>query len=156
FASSDSAKKATDLQREHRAVFAARHQTLLASQYPGDMNNVLYARMKRRVNRRILFIDDRVPHGWLGSGFPRARTILSALLNKKCFVTFYPFTTIDENWASVYADMPDEVEFMMGYGPPLIEAFLRSRRGYYDTIFVSRPHNMKMLKPVLEAHPAWF
>jgi glycosyltransferase involved in cell wall biosynthesis len=71
-------------------------------------------------------------------------------------VTFYPFTTFDESWASVYADMPDEVEFMIGYGPTLIEAFLRIRRGYYDTILVSRPHNMKRLKPVLEAHPEWF
>jgi glycosyltransferase involved in cell wall biosynthesis len=112
--------------------------------------------MKRRENRRVLFIDDRVPHTWLGSGFPRARTILSALLNQKCFVTFYPFTTFDESWASVYADMPDEVEFMIGYGPTLIEAFLRIRRSYYDTIIVSRPHNMKVLKPVLEAHPEWF
>src|SRR5215471_309688 len=156
FASSDSSKKATDLQREHQKIFASRHQTLLASQYAADISNVLSARMKRRENRRVLFIDDRVPHTWLGSGFPRARTILSTLLNQKCFVTFYPFTTFDESWASVYADMPDEVEFVIGYGPMLIEAFLRNRRGYYDTIFVSRPHNMKMLKPVLEAHPEWF
>jgi GT2 family glycosyltransferase len=156
FASFASAKEATDLQREHQTIFAARHQKVLASQYAADMNNVLSARIKRRENRRVLFIDDRVPHTWLGSGFPRARTILSALLNQKCFVTFYAFTTFDESWASVYADMPDEVEFIIGYGPPLIEAFLRTRRGYYDTILVSRPHNMKMLKPVLEAHPEWF
>jgi GT2 family glycosyltransferase len=156
FASSDSAKKATDLQREHQATFAARHHALLASQYTADMNHVLPARMKRRENRRVLFIDDRVPHTWLGSGFPRARTMLSALLNQKCFVTFYPFTIFDESWASVYSDMPNEIEFMIGYGPPLVEAFLRNRRGYYDIILVSRPHNMKMLKPVLEAHPEWF
>jgi GT2 family glycosyltransferase len=156
FASSDSAKTATDLQREHQAVFAARHQTFLASQYAADMNIVLPARMKRQENRRVLFIDDRVPHTWLGSGFPRARAILTSLLNQECFVTFYPFTIIDESWTSVYSDMPDEIEFMMGYGVPLIEAFLRTRRGYYDTILISRPHNMKMLKPVLEAHPDWF
>src|SRR5205823_1707366 len=34
--------------------------------------------------------------------------------------------------------------------------FLRNRRGYYDTIFVSRPHNMKILKMLRDAHPDWF
>jgi glycosyltransferase involved in cell wall biosynthesis len=71
-------------------------------------------------------------------------------------VTFYPFTDFDESWNSVYSDMPGQIEFMMGYGPQLIEAFLRNRRDYYDTILVSRPHNMKLLKPVLDAHPEWF
>jgi glycosyltransferase involved in cell wall biosynthesis len=74
-------------------------------------------------------------------------------VKQKCFVTFYPLTVFDENWTSVYSDMPGEVEFMLGYGPPLIEAFLRNRQGYYDMILVSRPHNLKILKTVCEAHP---
>jgi glycosyltransferase involved in cell wall biosynthesis len=45
---------------------------------------------------------------------------------------------------------------MMGYGPPLLEAFLRNRRGYYDTIFVSRPHNMEPLARILAENPGWF
>ena len=73
-----------------------------------------------------------------------------------CFVTFYPLSEFNEDWNSVYSDMPAEVEFMMGYGPPLLEPFLRVRAGYYDTIFISRPHNMKILKPLLDAHPEWF
>jgi glycosyltransferase involved in cell wall biosynthesis len=112
--------------------------------------------MKGPRSRRILFIDDRVPHTWLGSGFPRARAILLALLKKSCFVTFYPLSLFDENWPSVYSDMPGEVEFMIGYGPPLLETFLRNRPDYYDAIFVSRPHNMKLLQPVLDAHRGWF
>jgi O-antigen biosynthesis protein len=156
FASSDSAKSATDLQRDHQHIFAARHQKLLSSHPPADMDFILPARMKTPDSRRILFIDDRVPHTWLGSGFPRARAILLALLKQNCFVTFYPFSVFDESWASVYSDMPGEIEFMIGYGPGLLEPFLRNRRGYYDAIFVSRPHNMKLLRPVLEAHRDWF
>jgi len=38
----------------------------------------------------------------------------------------------------------------------LLEPFLRNRPGYYDTIFVSRPHNMKILRTILDAHPEWF
>jgi glycosyltransferase involved in cell wall biosynthesis len=112
--------------------------------------------MKNRGKKRVLFIDDRVPHTWLGSGFPRARAILLTLLKHDCFVTFYPLAELEEDWASVYADMAPEVEFMTGYGPALLEPFLRNRAGYYDTIFISRPHNMTILKPILDGHPEWF
>jgi GT2 family glycosyltransferase len=156
FASSDSAKAATDLQRNHQKIFAARHQALLAKHERAEANSILPARMKDHGRRKVLFIDDRVPHSWLGSGFPRSRALLLSLLKQNCFVTFYPFDVFDERWSSVYADMPHEIEFMMGYGPPLLEPFLRNRRDYYDTIFISRPHNLKILKPIREAHPDWF
>jgi GT2 family glycosyltransferase len=156
FASSGSVTDATDLHREHQRIFATRHQDLLAEHLEPDVNSILFARMKSRTKRRVLFIDDRVPHKWLGSGFPRARDILLALLRQGCFVTFFPLSEFGEDWTSVYADMPGEIEFMMKYGPPLLEPFLRNRQSYYDTIFISRPHNMKILKPILDAHPRWF
>jgi GT2 family glycosyltransferase len=156
FGSSTSTTSATDLQREHQQIFVSRHAALLESHYAPGVNSILPARMKPRGERRILFIDDRVPHAWLGSGFPRARAILLALLKENCFVTFYPFSVFEEAWTSVYSDMPAEVEFMMGYGPALLEAFLRIRFSYYDTIFISRPHNMKILKSVIDAHKDWF
>src|SRR5262249_8313685 len=115
----------------------------------------LAARMKKR-GWRVLVIDDRVPHTWLGSGFPRARAILLTLLKQDCFITMYPLSEFNEDWSSVYTDMPGEIEFMAGYGQPLLEPFLRNRQSYYDTIVVSRPHNMKILKPLLDAHPDWF
>jgi len=106
--------------------------------------------------KRVLFIEDRVPHPWLGSGFPRARAILLSLVRQGYFVTFYPVDEFQESWSCVYSDMPREIEFMLGYGPPLLEPFLRHRHEYYDMIFVSRPHNMKLLQPLLSAHPEWF
>ena len=156
FASSESAVHATDLQRQHQSIFAARHNEMLRTHFAPDLNAILLARMKDRGKRRILFIDDQVPHTWLGSGFPRSRAILLTLVRQNCFVTFYPLTHFNEHWTSVYADMPQEIEFMMGYGPALLEPFLRNRPGYYDAIFVSRPHNMSILKPLVEAHPGWF
>jgi GT2 family glycosyltransferase len=156
FASSESASHATELQREHQRIFALRHSKQLADHYAPDLNSILPARIKNRGKRKILFLDDRVPHSWLGSGFPRARAILLALVRQKCLVTFYPLTQFDEGWTSVYSDMPPEIEFMTGYGPPLLEPFLRNRPSYYDSIIISRPHNMKILKPVLDTHPDWF
>ena len=155
FASSDSVKSATDLHRGHQQIFAERHRAMLSNQHAPDFDAVLPARM-RGGKKRVLFIDDRVPHRWLGSGFPRSRTILQALVEQGFFVTFYPLDDFDENWPSIYSDMPREIEFMTGFGPPLLEAFLRSRKGYYDTIFISRPHNMKVFQRILASHPEWF
>jgi glycosyltransferase involved in cell wall biosynthesis len=38
----------------------------------------------------------------------------------------------------------------------MLESFLRTRKDYYATIIVSRPHNMELLGPILTAHPDWF
>ena len=155
FASSRSPEDAAVLQRENQRKFAVKHARFLTDHCDPDPDSVLHARM-RNADKRILLLDDRAPHSWLGSGFPRALAILYALLKQGYFVTFYPSDVVDEEWSSVYLDMPQEVEFMTGMGRPLLEAFLRNRRGYYDTILVSRPHNMSLLRPILESNPDWF
>ncbi len=147
---------AIDLQIAHQKLFESRHQKWLSNHQTPDPDAILPARMKKDGNQRLLFIEDRVPHPWLGSGFPRARSILLSLVTQGFFVTFYPLTQFAESWDSVYSDMPDEVEFMAGYGPPLLESFLRYRHSYYQTIFISRPHNMRILERILSAHADWF
>ena len=108
-------------------------------------------------HRHVLVLDDRVPHPWLGSGFPRARTMLVAMQKLGCLITFYPMMEdLFEEWSTVYADFPRDIEVINEMGPELLEAFLRDRRGYYDTLVVSRPHNMNALKPVLKDYPDWF
>jgi GT2 family glycosyltransferase len=155
FGSSTNVSRAISLQREHQDLFASRHQGWLSKHPAAGAEAILPARMKH-AGKRVLFFEDRVPHPWLGSGFPRARAILRSLLRQGYFVTFYPMDEFEESWSCVYSDMPREIEFMLGYGPPLLEPFLRHRHDYYDTIFVSRPHNMKLLQPLLTAHPEWF
>ncbi|NEP37812.1 MAG: glycosyltransferase [Okeania sp. SIO2H7] len=65
-------------------------------------------------------------------------------------MTLYP-TNLDyyENWSTIYADIPQTVEVMRGYGAIMLEDFLRERRGYYNFVFVSRPHNIKHLNFIL-------
>jgi len=155
FASSASVTKATDLHRAHQILFRNRHSEALSKQYPADLSFTLQARM-RGGKKRILFLDDRVPHTWCGSGYPRSRTILLAMLEQGFFLTLYPMFVMTEEWSSVYSDIPREVEVMTDYGPPLLEAFLRNRIGYYDTIFVSRPHNMKQFARIVSENPNWF
>jgi O-antigen biosynthesis protein len=156
FASSDTIKSATDLQRDHQRIFEARHRALLNDHYACDPDSILAARMKKPHGKRVLFIDDRVPHPWLGSGFPRAHAMLLALVKQGHFVTFYPLAVPDGDWATIYTDMPAEVEFITAHEPAYLEMFLRNRRGYYDAIIVSRPPNMSIFRNVLSAYPEWF
>jgi len=135
-------------------VFGCR-PAFIAEQYSSSAGSILEARMRNR-SKRLLFLEDRVPHTWLGSGFPRARTVLLSMLKQGYFVTFYPLFIADEDWPSVYSDMPKDVEFMTGWGRLALEGFLRSRRAYYDTIFVSRPHNLAMLQPLVQENPDFF
>src|SRR5262249_59980771 len=43
FASSESVTHATDLQRDHQRIFAARHQQALATHFAPDPNSIVYA-----------------------------------------------------------------------------------------------------------------
>jgi glycosyltransferase involved in cell wall biosynthesis len=156
FGSTTSTQTAIDLQQAHQSIFEQRHRASLRTHYDADVNSILVARMKRRDTGRVLFLDDRVPHPSLGSGFPRAQAMLLTLLKQGFFVTFYPLTYFNEDWPAVYADMPRELEVIRDFGPALLEAFLRSRPRYYDWIVVSRPHNMKTLQQIILNYPEWF
>lgn len=98
--------------------------------------------------RRILLIEDRVPHRHLGAGHPRSNLILRELVKMGYRVTLYPFVIPPEERKNVYHDIPTEVEVML-IGPENLKRFLRNRRAYYDLIFVSRPHNMQALREAL-------
>lgn len=154
FASSDSSQAATELQSRHRWSFVSKHAGWLGGQHKSDAKNVLAAssRLPKQA-KRVLLLDDRVPHNILGSGFPRSNRIVWELVRMGHFVTCYPLSVPQEDWASVYQDIPREVEVIVDHGPSLLEQFLKDREGYYDLIFVSRPHNMAILKAILEKKP---
>lgn len=154
FASSGSQHDAIQLQAKHQKVFGHKHRDWLAAKHVSAPSNVLAARAALPAGgRRILFMDDRVPHVTIGSGFPRSNRILSELVRMKYFVTLFPLNFPQEEWASVYQDVPREVEVMLEYGLPRLEEFLKERGRYYDYIFVSRPHNMASLKSLLSRNP---
>ena len=154
FGSSASPDSAIGLQRLHRSRFAEKHARALASLPPPGKSSVLAARSPHE-RRRVLVVDDRVPHQVLGSGFPRSRAILQSMVSEGLRVTFYPMTMAEEGWPSVYQDIPRTVEVILGSGVGGLEAFLRERSGYYDVILVSRPHNMEVFGRVRGAHPEW-
>lgn len=150
FASSKSSDAALQLQAKNREIFVNNHRDRLQSHYLPDPANILFARTAATKQPRVLFIDDRVPHAFLGAGYPRAREILLSLLELGYAVTFYPLNDlIDEgDWDAVYRDIPKAVEIMTEHGRPKLAEFLQQRAGYYETIIISRPHNMQIFQPI--------
>lgn len=103
---------------------------------------------------RVLFIEDFVPHSFLGAGFPRSNRILSELVRMGLSVTLYPTSAASgEDWVSVYQDVPLKVRVVSGRGLAGLEQFLTETEGRYDLLFVSRPHNMAVISSLLRKNP---
>jgi len=151
FASSGGQHKASQLQDKHRQVLLRKHPDYLARQPNADMPP-LFCRTANR-QRNILVIDDRVPHADLGSGYPRCREMLTVLAGSGFNVSLYPLQFPDESWHATYATLPANIEVLLNHGNAQLSAFLNRRRGFYQTVLVSRIHNMRTLNDVLAAQP---
>lgn len=150
FASSENNEQAIDLQQRNQETFIKKHRVWLQSQYPPELSNILNASIRKGEKPRILFIDDRIPHPYLGSGYTRSSKILQFMNNLGCLITFYPTDlSYPENWQDTYQDIPRTIEIAKDWGLQKLEDFLRSRSNFYDLVFVSRPHNMNHLNYIL-------
>ena len=156
FGSSTKVSTALNLQNKNRRTFCDKHASALSEGHlaPSEAN-VLRARM--RDNRsRILFVEDRVPLLDAGGGLPRANEILRLMAEAGFFVTFLPSTSPNESWMETWATVPEGVEVAMNVGLAGLEAFLEERTGYYQQIFISRPHNMEKLAEITKRRPELF
>ena len=142
---------AVALQERNRALFVERHAAALAAAHHRLGTAPLEARMRERGRGRVLVIDDRAPVASLGSGLPRAASILEALSAAGWFVTHYPLQFPEPDPAAAAA-FPG-VEIAYGHGVVGLPAFLRERVGYYDAVLVSRPHNMETYRRALAVVP---
>ncbi|GJD59046.1 glycosyltransferase [Methylobacterium dankookense] len=93
---------------------------------------------------RVLYIDDAVPHHDLGSGLPRANFIIKAMDSLGYRVTVYPVHRADSNIYDRYRDLPDTVEILNPGSAVGLSSLFDERRDHYDTMWVSRPHNIDL------------
>jgi GT2 family glycosyltransferase len=142
---------ALSLQTERRAIFARTHGAWLERSTYSRGTSLLKARTRRRDGQRILFIEDRVPHERLGSGYPRALAITKALIGLGHHVTVFPLLVPHEAWDEAYADVPREAELWVGGGAAGLANLMDAHGTDYDTIIVSRPHNMRVVRHALPA-----
>jgi GT2 family glycosyltransferase/Tfp pilus assembly protein PilF len=154
FASSLKRETAITLQTKNQQIFVDKHQDWLSSQYQPDLKKILFARSRKDNRQRILFIDDRIPHPYLGSGYTRSHSILNRMVELGYFVTFYPTDlSYQENWNDIYQDIDRQVEIVTSFGLNGLGEFLDNRKSYYDIIFISRPHNINHLNHLLTQDP---
>ena len=145
FASSTQSSDAIDLQKKNRSKFFEKHKEYLAEMCEPDLKNVLQARQINK-SKKILFIDDRIPHQDLGAGFPRSNLILSLLVDSGYDVTVYSLNfPKEDDWLEMYRDIDPKVEMVYDYRRERIKKFIKERKDYYDLIWVSRPHNFEFL-----------
>lgn len=157
FASDVGSGRALALQARNREIFVQRHAGFLAGQLEASPSALLRARQRLRPSQpRVLVIDDRVPVPSLGRGYPRAAAIVHALDAAGAFVTHYPLLTPEESWRTVYETLPERTEVMLGLGLAGLMDFLLARRGLYDVVLVSRPHNMQAVQAIRAARPEVF
>lgn len=156
FGSSASTEQALALQRRNRKKLIEKHQETLAGKPAASSFEILNARDLTMYRGRVLFIEDRVPHDALGSGYPRCRTIVQSLTELGMFITFYPLLFPREGWDVTYNTLPRQVEVMLDHGKAELQRFLQEREGYYDYLLVSRPHNMEIVKYLHDKHPSLF
>ena len=153
FGSAGARAEATKLQTINQGKFKALHEAALQGRFTPSEANIARARHAGPTRRLVLFIDDRVPHAHLGSGFPRAAAILKHLVSLGAAVTLLPTDDQFHSWDKVRRTLPPTVEVAFGVARDRLASFLGARRGLYDAVFVSRPHNMQALNEALERDP---
>lgn len=155
WASSTSGVDAVALMEGRQALFAQRHQARLAQRPPPEDAQPDKDRwLAQPHTRRILLIDNAVPHMAVGGGLPRARLVVHALADQH--LTLFPLWDFDDDWSAVYASIPETVEVMLGVGASGLERFLEQRAGVYDYVMVSRPPNMAFVKQLWDRRPELF
>lgn len=147
---SSSSSEAVALMQANRARFVPRHQAFLDG-LPA-IGTESHPHLRRSGARRVLVIEDRVPHVDLGSGFPRSLRLVEAMVASGWFVTLYPRHPVDDA-ASAYRSLPREVEVMLGWDIAYLARFLAARQGCYEVVVVCRSHNLSDVHAALGDAP---
>lgn len=127
---------------EHQKKFLHKWSAVLQQHYAPGLSQISAARIAAGASGlQILYIDDRIPHRNLGSGYPRSNDILRELValghHVTCSTLMFPLQR-DE-----YSDIPREIELFDGLRnrATLIKDYCRCS----DVVWVSRPHNLHVL-----------
>jgi O-antigen biosynthesis protein len=152
FASAENNEAASEAQTKNQAKFRRLHEETLRRRLNRD-SKPLFARQAGRRKLRLLFVDDFVPHQYLGAGFPRAKTMIDGFLTAGTQITLCPTLDKRHSWKDVRRTLDPSVEVAFEIGHQGLRKFIKDRQGFYDAVLVSRPHNMVHLNSALEDDP---
>lgn len=126
-----------------RDMFRARHHKWLFGS--GAQGKGILVRDVSKYRFRVLYIDDYTPHIDLGAGLPRANSIVNIMAKLGYLVTVLPHFSSDAIVADRYRDIDPRVEILQAGGHQALGRILDDRAQVYDALWVSRPHNIKMV-----------
>jgi GT2 family glycosyltransferase len=147
YGSAGASEKAFALMNSNRIKFLQKHKEFLSTK-PHPRSEVFPFALdlpRNRKSRRVLFLEDYLPHQYLGAGFPRSAAIVRALVELGHKVTIYALFRRPEVWAELVQEFPLTVEIHWLHGREGFLEFLRERSGCFDICWVCRPHNMELL-----------
>ncbi len=148
YASSNPIVSSGLMQRNHYN-FTKEHSDFLRFQSPCHLDNVLIARQRRKNNKRILFIEDRIPLKFLGSGYIRSNDIITQMDKMGYEVTVYPINYYYPHLYQIYLSLPDTVEILFNHTIENLREFFKERAGFYDLIWIGRTHNLNRILPIM-------
>ncbi|MDG2422008.1 MAG: glycosyltransferase [Gammaproteobacteria bacterium] len=148
FGSSEGFKEASFLQKKNQQTLCRKHKEWLSGKYEADLSSILNARSANNFSN-ILFIDDRVPHPNLGSGYPRCAHLLNKLAQLDLNITLYPLQFPIDDWNASYQTLDNNIEIILGGGRAGLHTLLTERKNFFEHIIVSRVHNMEFFKNII-------
>jgi len=137
------------LMEKNRPAFVAKWRRQLEEQFEYTPENVLHAR-GRAAKGAVLVIDDVVPLSDRGSGYARTYAMLRYLVELGHRVTFYPAS--DPIPWQPYLQNVQQRGVEVVCGETTFPRWAAERSGYYQTVIVSRPHNMGGTWETIEKH----
>ncbi|MBN1594995.1 glycosyltransferase, partial [candidate division FCPU426 bacterium] len=144
---------AVQMQKTNQKKFVQKWGKHLSEHWDPVGENILPAREGVRARANILFIDDRIPNPMLGSGYPRAFDMLMMLRELGYRVTFWPLQVAQKEIGFTRKLQEKGVEVF--YGPENtkldLQKHLAERRGFYQVVLISRPHNMAEAAAIIRA-----
>jgi GT2 family glycosyltransferase len=148
-ASSGGNETARDQMADQQRKFVEKWRATLSRHHRPQPENVLRARIAAHsCNLRIVYIDDRIPHRRLGSGFCRANYIVDQLARMGHCVTCVSLTFPLATNESEYVDVRSDIELFDGFSHR--ERLLHEYLPNSDIVWISRPHNMQTILASVE------
>lgn len=154
FGSSDKSN-AIELQNLNQTKFYNKHKVNLQSHFENNNLNALNARfaVSQKEIKKVLYIEDRIPHRDLGAGFTRSNEIVNTIQKLGFQLTIFPmYLYFRESWTEAYKDLSPFIEIDKEGHYQSFRNFIKSRSEYYDIIWVSRPHNMDIISQYLRKY----
>lgn len=141
---SSSFKSASALSVGNRRKFFEKWSNELDKSYSSAAENVLLARDSSR-NKSIMVVDGKVPSPSSGDGSSAVYELLIFLADRGCKITFVPLLLPEPLQPFTRILQQKRIEVIYGKEQIDFVEFMKSRKKYYDMIYVGSPHNTKEL-----------